>query len=254
MNEERLRQLLEDVQNQKVNPQEALDQLRSLPFENIEGFANLDQHRSLRRGFPEVVFGQGKTADQIIKITRRLSESNDRVIVTRLAPEVYISIHTELPADGVYHPDSHIFTWQKAQPDIRVEGILVVTAGTADIPVAEEASITAELMGNQVQRLYDVGVAGLHRLLSHLPVLQQAKVIVVAAGMDGALPSVVNGLVACPVIAVPTSVGYGASFQGLAALLAMLNNCANGVAVVNIDNGFGAGYIASLINRQAHSV
>jgi NCAIR mutase (PurE)-related protein len=254
MNEERLQQLIEDIRTQKVSPQEALNQLRSLPFENIEGFANLDHHRSLRRGFPEVIYGENKTADQIIKITRKLFEKNNPIIITRLAREVYEAIRPDLPPGGEYYPAAKIFTWQEKQQNNRVEGILVLTAGTADIPIAKEAAITAEMMGNEVQRLYDVGVAGLHRLLKNISVLQKAKVIVVAAGMDGALPSVVNGLVACPVIAVLTSIGYGASFQGLAALLSMLNNCANGVAVVNIDNGFGAGYIASLINRQNHII
>jgi len=254
MNEERLQQLIEDIRTKKVSPQEALNLLRSLPFENIEGFANLDHHRSLRRGFPEVIYGENKTNDQIIKITNKLYEKNNQIIITRLAHEVYEAIRPELPPGGKYYPDAKIFTLQVKQQNNRVEGILVITAGTADIPVAEEAAITAEMMGNEVQRLYDVGVAGLHRLLKSISLLQQAKVIVVAAGMDGALPSVVNGLVACPVIAVPTSIGYGASFQGLAALLSMLNNCANGVAVVNIDNGFGAGYIASLINRQNHDL
>lgn len=249
MDEKSLRQLLEQIQNGSVEVDEAVARLRSMPYESLEGFARLDQHRALRCGFPEVVFGERKTAEQIIKIVHHLSERNDKVLVTRLAAEVYRQIQPNLPQDAVYHEQARLLVLDRSEQQAKRPGVMVVTAGTADIPVAEEAAITAELMGNAVERLYDAGVAGLHRLLNHVTAIQKARVIVVVAGMDGALPSVVGGLVAVPVIAVPTSTGYGASFHGVAALLTMLNSCATGVSVVNIDNGFGAGYLASLINQ-----
>ncbi|KPL79019.1 1-(5-phosphoribosyl)-5-amino-4-imidazole-carboxylate carboxylase [Ornatilinea apprima] len=248
MEENRIKELLESVRSGKVEVDEALDSLVRLPYEQVGDFAQLDMHRGLRRGFPEVVFGQGKTAEQITQIVNRLSERNERVLVTRLSAEVYAQIREELPDDAVYHQRPRALVINRANLVCR-PGILVACAGTADTPVAEEAALTAELMGNQVERLYDVGVAGLHRLLDKLPMLRQARVIVVAAGMEGALASVVSGLVDAPVIAVPTSVGYGASFHGLSALLAMLNSCSSGIAVVNIDNGFGAGAMAAMINR-----
>jgi pyridinium-3,5-biscarboxylic acid mononucleotide synthase len=248
MDEERLRRLLDGVRSGAVSPDNAIEQLRSLPFESVADFARLDHHRALRCGFPEVIFAQGKTPSQVVQIFQRLAERNERVMATRVTPEMYAAVGAELP-EAVYNPAARILLLDRDLERPKTPGILVATGGTADIPVAEEAALTAELMDNAVVRLYDVGVAGLHRLLSQADALQKARVIVVAAGMEGALPSVVAGLVAVPVVAVPTSVGYGASFNGLAALLTMLNSCANGISVVNIDNGFGAGYLAALINR-----
>ena len=227
--------------------EEAVAQLRTLPYEDL-GFAKLDHHRALRRDFPEVVLGQGKTAEQIAAITERLAAFADRVLVTRASPESFAAVRERLP-DATYNAVARAITVNRLKDTPSRQGVMVVSAGTADLPVAEEAAITAELMDSTVDRAYDVGVAGIHRLLDHLPRLREARVVVVVAGMEGALPSVVSGLVAVPVIAVPTSCGYGASFGGLAPLLAMLNSCSPGVSVVNIDNGFGAGYLAALINR-----
>ncbi len=248
MQEDQIRGLLEGVSQGTIAIDDALNKLRSLPVEMVGNFAQLDNHRALRCGFPEVVFGQGKTAEQVVQIVRRLSEQNDRVMVTRVTPEMSAVVQPQIP-EMVYHPAARILALDKTPSRVKKPGVFVLSAGTADIPVAEEAVLTADLMGNEVERLYDVGVAGIHRLLNQVERLQRARVVVVVAGMDGALPSVVGGLVSVPVIAVPTSVGYGASFQGLAALLTMLNSCATGVAVVNIDNGFGAGVLASRINR-----
>ena len=250
MLDERLKQLLEQVKDGRVNVDQALKELSTLPFEKVEDFATLDHHRTLRQGFPEVVFGENKTAEQVIKIVRHLAERNDKVLVTRVSADMALMVQKELP-ELEYFPIPRLLIQDKSQEIGRKSGIVVVSAGTADMAVAEEAAKTAELMGNEVDRLYDVGVAGIHRLLSQTDRLRVANVIVVAAGMDGALPSVVGGLVGVPVIGLPTSVGYGASFNGLAALLTMLNSCANGISVVNIDNGFGAGYIASVINQQS---
>ena len=226
----------------------ALDQLRHFPYEDL-GFAKLDHHRALRGALPEVVFGQGKTPEQVVEISERLAESSGRLLVTRVEAAVFERIKERIP-DATYHEAARAVTVNRHSGEA-LTGVAVRCAGTADLPVAEEAAVTAELMGNRVERIYDVGVAGLHRLLHHLPRLREARVLVVVAGMEGALPSVVSGLVATPVIAVPTSVGYGASFQGIAPLLTMLNSCAPGVAVVNIDNGFGGGYLAAVINRLA---
>jgi NCAIR mutase (PurE)-related protein len=226
---------------------EALDRLRTLPYEDL-GFAEVDHHRPLRTGSPEVVLGQGKTPEQIAAIAERLARSG-RLLVTRATPEAYRAVKERLPG-AVYHAEARAITLDTVGAP-RLPGVAVCCAGTSDLPVAEEAAVTAEIMGAAASRYYDIGVAGLHRLLDKLDALRRANAVVVVAGMEGALPSVVAGLVPCPVIAVPTSVGYGASFQGLAPLLAMLNACAPGVAVVNIDNGFGAGYLAALINRQA---
>ena len=248
MDETRLLRLLEEVQNGSMQIPAALEQLRSLPFEDVGGFARLDLHRAVRCGFPEVIFAQGKKPDQVVQIMKRLEARNDRVLATRVSAEMYAVVKDQLP-EAVYFPLPRLLVYDQSAPIEKFPGIVVATGGTADLPVAEEAAMTAELMGHAVQRLYDVGVAGLHRLLDRVSVLQQARVIVVAAGMEGALASVVGGLVTAPVIAVPTSVGYGASFHGLAALLAMLNSCATGVSVVNIDNGFGAGYLAATINN-----
>ena len=229
---------------------EALESLRLLPYEDL-GFAKLDHHRALRDYLPEVVLGQGKTAEQVVAIAAGLVERSDRLLVTRVGADVFAAVKERLP-DAVYHESARAITLDR-QPMTPIAGVTVLCAGTSDLPVADEAAVTAELMGCAVERVYDVGVAGIHRLFDHLPQLRKARVLVVVAGMEGALPSVVAGLVAVPVIAVPTSVGYGASFQGIAPLLTMLNTCAAGVAVVNIDNGFGAGYLAAVINRLAAS-
>jgi NCAIR mutase (PurE)-related protein len=213
------------------------------------GFAQLDSHRDLRRGFPEVILCLGKTPERIVEIARRMSESQSLVLATRASRDVYDRLRKSLDGKRVtYHEQASIVSIGKP-PKAARGSVLVVTAGTSDIPVAEEAAVTAQLMGCKVTRLFDVGVAGVHRVLDRTALLQKAKVIIVVAGMEGALPSVVAGLVKVPVIAVPTSVGYGASFDGMAALLGMMNSCAPGVAVVNIDNGFGAGYLASMLNR-----
>ena len=227
---------------------DALSRLRDLPYESM-GFAELDHHRALRTGFPEVVLGQGKTPEQIAAIAERIAAHSERLLITRADVEAYRAVKERVP-DAVYHADARAITLERAK-ERRLPGVAVCCAGTSDMAVAEEAAVTAELMGSAVDRMYDVGVAGLHRLLDKRQTLQTSNAIVAVAGMEGALPSVVAGLVSAPVIAVPTSVGYGASFKGLAPLLAMLNACAAGVAVVNIDNGFGAGYMAAVINKQA---
>jgi hypothetical protein len=241
-----LTEILEAVKAGQLSSQEAARRLALLPYEDL-GFAKLDHHRELRRGFPEVVLGQGKSPEQIAAIAQKLAAQSQRLLITKVDADCYELVRERLP-DAVYHPDARAITLDRLKGVSLKPGVMVVSGGTADIPVAEEAAITAELMGSQVERSYDIGVAGIHRLLDNLPRLRQARVLVVVAGMEGALPSVVSGLVSAPVIAVPTSIGYGASFQGIAPLLAMLNSCAAGVAVVNIDNGFGAGYIAALIN------
>jgi NCAIR mutase (PurE)-related protein len=225
----------------------ALQRLRNLPYEDI-GFAKLDHHRALRRDFPEVVFGQGKTTEQITAIVEKLTASSDKVLVTRASAEAYTAV-VKVVSDAIYNDVARTIFVDRSKNKGLSEGIMVLSAGTADLPVAEEAAITAELMGNVVDRAYDVGVAGIHRLFDQLSRLRKAKVIVVVAGMEGALPGVVSGLVSVPIVAVPTSCGYGTSFSGIAPLLTMLNSCSPGVSVVNIDNGFGAGYLASLINR-----
>jgi NCAIR mutase (PurE)-related protein len=248
MQPDRLKLLLEQVRSGSLDIDSAMLELKGLPYENLENFATLDHHRALRNGFPEVVFGQGKQPAQVASIVRRLQERNDKVLVTRVDPEMAEQVTAQIPG-LVYHPLPRLLILDRSNPEDKYPGVLVVTAGTADLPVAEEAAMTAELMNNQVERMFDVGVAGIHRLLNQTERLWRARVIIVVAGMDGALPSVVGGLVSVPVIAVPTSVGYGASFNGLAALLTMLNSCASGVAVVNIDNGFGAGSLASMINQ-----
>jgi len=245
---EKLKHLLEQIQSGQLDIDSALIKLRKLPFENLDGFATIDHHRALRNGFPEVIFGQGKQPDQVTAIARRLSERNAKVLVTRVDAQMAEQVRGDFP-EMVYYPLPRLLILDRSQPSPKHPGILVVSAGTADMPVAEEAAMTAELMNNAVDRLYDVGVAGIHRLLSQVERLWMARVIIVVAGMDGALPSVVGGLVSVPVIAVPTSVGYGASFNGIAPLLTMLNSCASGVGVVNIDNGFGAGFLASSINQ-----
>ena len=251
MNPSQLRALLADVARGEVDPDAAerqlLSALRASPFENL-GFARIDHHRPIRNGFPEVVLGLGKTPAQIAAIAVEIVERGSTLLVTRATPAAYEAVRALLPG-ATYYADANIIALRQRDVTPGKGTILIVAAGTSDLPVAEEAARTAELMGNEVQRLYDVGVAGIHRLLSERARLDAARVIVVVAGMEGALPSVVSGLSAVPVIAVPTSVGYGASFGGLAALLGMLNSCAAGVSVVNIDNGYGAANIASLINH-----
>ena len=248
MTRDRLRDLLARVSAGEVTTEEALQQLKRLPFDDL-GFAKVDHHRALRTGVPEVIFGEGKTAEQIIDITRSLNDGAHNVLVTRLDASKAEQLCAAFP-DVVYSRHARVATLIRTQPAIVGRGLVaVVAAGTSDLPVAEEAALTAELMGNRVGRITDVGVSGIHRLFAHRDALGDAAVLIVVAGMEGALPSVVAGLVDKPVIAVPTSIGYGASFGGLAALLAMLNSCAAGVTVVNIDNGFGAGVAASLINR-----
>jgi NCAIR mutase (PurE)-related protein len=248
MSPEKLEQLLRQVRQGQVTIEQALERLRSMPFEDL-GFASLDHHRTLRQGFPEVVLCEGKTVAQVVAIARSFIKKRGSFLATRAEPAVARAIR-RLDRRAHYHAEARIVAI--APPSHKRQGhVLVVTAGTADVPVAEEARVTAEVMGSRVERLYDVGVAGLHRLLGRKERLFDARVIVVAAGMDGVLPSVVGGLVECPVIAVPTSRGYGASFGGLAALLTMLNSCAAGVGVMNIDNGFGAGCLAHRINMAS---
>lgn len=244
-----IKALLESVQSGETDVDRALDRLRHLPYEDI-GTANVDHHRSLRQGFPEVILGEGKAVGQIEKIISCLLERGTNVLVTRLDEQKGLKVKEAFPS-AIYHSDARCLTIEQKPVENRGRGtVLVVSAGTSDIPVAAEAIITARMMGNTVEHLFDVGVAGIHRLLARREILFSASVVIVVAGMEGALPSVVGGLVDRPVIAVPTSVGYGASFGGLAALLGMLNSCAAGVTVVNIDNGFGAAYAASLINRD----
>ena len=247
MDAEQLRGLLENVRSGALDVEAALDRMRHLPFEDL-GYAKLDHHRSLRHGITEVILGKGKTPEQVTGIAGRLLEKSRNLLITRADPAVAATLKKQYPETEHFPLSGAVRIWR----DRTLHGkgkIAVVSAGTSDIPVAEETQVTAEIMGNEVDAIYDVGVAGIHRLMAHSERLMAARVVVVAAGMEGALPSVVGGLVSVPVIAVPTSVGYGASFHGLAALLGMLNSCASNVAVVNIDNGFGAGYVASLINR-----
>jgi NCAIR mutase (PurE)-related protein len=247
MNSESIKQLFQQVKRGKLSPDEAVQQLRHMPFEDL-GFANVDHHRSLRAGHAEVIFGPGKEPLQLAEIFARLAKRGNNVLATRVTDEQFRAVRRKL-LKAEFHLLARCISLTQDET-IRGKGkIVVVSAGTSDIPVAEEALVTAQVMGNEVQHLYDVGVAGIHRLLARHNLLAGARVIIVCAGMEGALPSVVGGLVGVPVIAVPTSVGYGASYQGITALLGMLNSCASNVTVVNIDNGFGAGYVASIINR-----
>ena len=249
MNIRKLEDLLKKVKSGKTTLDEAMAELKSLPFEDL-GFTRIDHHRSLRKGFPEVIWGEGKTSGQILSIIKQLKRKGQNILITRLEEKKAKAVRKVFPKSQ-YYPISKVLTY--LTHSVKSEGkgtILVITAGTTDIPVAEEALVTARFMGNRAEALYDVGVAGIHRLLYERQRLEAASVLIVVAGMEGALPSVVGGLVDRPVIAVPTSIGYGTSFGGVTALLAMLNSCASGVAVVNIDNGFGAGYMASLINRM----
>ncbi len=248
MDQDKLKKLLSQLSKGETTVEESLERLKTLPFEDLD-FACIDHHRSLRRGLSEVIFGEGKEVSDMLAIIERMLVQEERVLVTRLSPEKAEAIIDRFP-ESTYHERSRMLTLIKRQVKITGRGtIIVMSAGTSDIPVAEEAAVTAGFMGNEVDTIYDVGVSGIHRVLAHRERIMKSSVIVVAAGMEGALPSVVGGLVDRPVIAVPTSVGYGASFGGIAALLGMLNSCASGVTVVNIDNGFGAGYAASVINR-----
>lgn len=247
MDQHNLRKLFEDVRAGDVDIDHAMERVRHLPFEDL-GFAKIDHHRAIRCGMPEVVFGKGKTPEQIVAIAEHLLARSQNVLVTRAEPEVAAVLKSHYP-DAEYFPLSKALrVWR----DRTIHGkgkLAIVCAGTSDLFVAEEAFVTAEIMGNECFQIHDVGVAGIHRLMNNRERLTEARVIVVCAGMEGALPSAVGGLVSCPVIAVPTSIGYGASFGGVAALLGMLNSCASNISVVNIDNGFGGGYVASLINR-----
>lgn len=247
MNPQRILNLLEQVKEGKFSPKQALESLKKLPFENL-GFANVDHHRHLRKGFAEVIYAPGKTLEQITKIAQSIKAKGSDVFITRAEVEIYNSIKKTFPK-AEYNPMAKGIVIKSSRKRKKVGNILVISAGTADLPVAEETAMTAEVLGNKITKVYDVGVAGIHRFLAHWEKLQKAKVIIVVAGMEGALASVVGGLVDKPVIAVPTSVGYGASFGGIGALLTMLNSCASGITVVNIDNGFGAGLAASLINQ-----
>ncbi len=248
MTEDTLRNLLESVRAGDEPIDGAIARLRSMPFEDL-GFAKVDHHRSIRCGFPEVIYSEGKTTEQVVTIFQKRAEAGGNVLATRATHEVYDAVNKEFSA-AEYNSAARTITLRQVEAKPCKGTIAIVAAGTSDFSVSEEARITCEIMDQQTETYYDVGVAGIHRLLAYSTALQQASVAVVVAGMEGALASVVGGLVDCPVIAVPTSVGYGASFHGLAALLAMLNTCASGVSVVNIDNGFGAGYSASLINRR----
>jgi NCAIR mutase (PurE)-related protein len=250
MDSNELKRLLEGVSQGQISVENTLERLKHLPFEDL-GFANVDHHRGLRQGYPEVIFGQGKRVDQIERIMTALLDKGNNVLVTRLSEEKAVALCKQFPK-ACHHQDARCITIEQRPVDDKGRGtVLVISAGTSDIPVAAEAVVTARILGNRVEQLFDVGVSGIHRLLARRELLTTATVLVVVAGMEGALPSVVGGLVDRPVIAVPTSVGYGASFGGIAALLGMLNSCASGVTVVNIDNGFGAGYAASLINRAS---
>ena len=244
---ERIKNILDGLRTGRLSVDKALKDFIILPYEDL-GFAKVDHHRSLRRGFPEVIFGKGKTPDEILKISRRILSHDGILLVTRADKKVYQKLKRVYPKVKFDRRSGAIY-YRKTAPALKKGTILIITGGTADLPVAGEARITLELMGDRVQTLYDVGVAGIHRILDKRDVLERASVIIVIAGMEGALASVVSGLVSKPVIAVPTSVGYGASFGGIAPLLTMMNSCSPGIAVVNIDNGFGAGYFASMINR-----
>jgi NCAIR mutase (PurE)-related protein len=248
MNTDSLHQLLNSVASGKTSVEEASEIIARLPFENID-YAHIDHHRSLRKGFPEVIFGQGKTPEQIIGIMEKMCVHENVVMVTRTDSEKAQAVLAKIP-DARYYPDARMLIYCNGELPKQGRGkILILSAGTSDIPVAKEAHLTAEAMGNEVESVFDVGVAGIHRLFHYRRQIEDASVLIVVAGMEGALPSVVAGMVSRPVIAVPTSIGYGVSFGGLTALFAMLNSCSSNVAVVNIDNGFGAGYIAAMINR-----
>jgi len=245
---EELKKLLQMFKKGKLSEQQVIDRIASLRFESL-GYATLDHHRQLRQGFPEVILCEGKTPQQVAEIASRIYKRSEPLLATHASAEHFKAVKQKIK-NAHYHQFARVITANEPKKITREGTVLIISAGTSDIPIAEEAAITATMFGNKVERLYDVGVAGIHRLLSHTEKLTKANVIIVVAGMEGALPSVVAGLVDVPVIAVPTSVGYGASFKGISALLGMLNSCASGVTVVNIDNGFGAGFAASLMNRK----
>lgn len=247
MNTEDIKDLLEQVKQGKLDIDTALDHLKDMPFADI-GHTKIDTHRELRKGYPEVIYGSGKTVEQISDIVQAMLKRDSNILITRVPEEIYTAVKA-LSDDAVYHKTARIIEIKRKNVSIPKTYISVVTAGTSDIPIAEEAAVTAEALGNRVERIFDVGVAGIHRVMDKLDVIRNSRAIVVIAGMEGALSSVIGGLVDKPVIAVPTSIGYGASFGGIAALLGMLTSCASGVSVVNIDNGFGAGYVASVINK-----
>lgn len=247
MNVKEVEKLLKDVKKGETSIEKALEILKNFPYTDL-GFARIDNHREMRTGYPEIIYCAGKSVEQVKEIFRVMSERENNVIGTRANQEMYEAVKSIL-ADAAYYPEARIISVQKKKPPSPESMIAVITAGTSDMPVAEEAAITAELLGNNVLRIYDAGVAGIHRLVDKLPEIRNCRVVIVIAGMEGALASVVGGLVDKPVIAVPTSVGYGANFGGISALLAMLTSCSTGVTVVNIDNGFGAGFAASMINK-----
>lgn len=247
MNIKQTEKLLREVSSGETSVEKALEVLKNFPYTDL-GFARIDHHRELRTGYPEIIYCAGKTVSQVKDIVRIMSEKENNVIGTRATPEMFEAVKSIIP-EAVFYPVARIVSVRKKEPEYPETNIAVITAGTSDMPVAEEAAITAELLGNQVVRIYDAGVAGIHRLVDKLPEIRKCRVIIVIAGMEGALASVVGGLVDKPVIAVPTSVGYGANFGGISALLAMLTSCSTGVTVVNIDNGFGAGFSASMINK-----
>ena len=248
MEQQEMLELLEQVKAGTTSPKEALLRMKMQPFEDL-GYAKVDHHRRVRQGVPEVIYGAGKTPEQIIGIVSAMKQAGqDTILITRLSPEAAAAVEQAHPLD--YHSAGRIATIGSLPEPDGLGTVVIATGGTSDVPVAEEAAVTAQALGNRVRKLYDVGVAGVHRLLAHVELVMEASVIIAIAGMEGALASVVGGLADCPVIAVPTSVGYGASFQGLSALLSMLNSCASGISVVNIDNGFGAGYLASMINHM----
>jgi len=249
MNVKEVEQLLKGVKSGDTSIEEALEILKNFPYTDL-GFARIDHHRELRTGYPEIIYCAGKTVEQVKEIFRVMAERENSVIGTRANSEMFEAVRSISP-DAVYYNMARIISLQKKKPEVPESRIAIITAGSSDMPVAEEAAVTAELLGNNVLRIYDAGVAGIHRLVDKLPEIRKCRVVVVIAGMEGALASVVGGLVDKPVIAVPTSVGYGANFGGISALLAMLTSCSTGVTVVNIDNGFGAGFSASMINRMA---
>ena len=253
MDIEKLKTLLQNYRNGLISLEDLLNNLRKLPYDNI-GFAMVDRHRSLRLGVPEIIYGEGKTREQLLKIVQSLFENGENVFATRVSKSKADFVKAQIPKIE-YFEDARVLCLEQRTVEVKTRGMItIISAGTADIPVAEEAYLTAKFLGNRVKKLYDVGVAGIHRLLDNLEILRQSTVLIVVAGMEGALPSVVGGLVGKPIIAVPTSVGYGAHFSGIAPLLSMLNSCAPGVTVVNIDNGFGAAFAATLINREINTV
>jgi len=253
MNQAELRIILTNVYKNKLSPADAIKQLQNMPYENID-FAKIDHHRELRSGLPEVIYSQGKSITQLKKIIRSLNNANSDTLATKLSSDAYKKLKTSLPKGAKYNEQAQTLVIRNKKAKQPVGLITIVTAGTSDIPIAEEAAVTADLLGSRVETIFDVGVAGLHRLLDNIEQIKKARVLIIVAGMEGALASVVGGLVSQPIIAVPTSIGYGASFNGISALLTMLNSCATGIAVVNIDNGFGAGCMAHRINILAEKV